>query len=175
MFRHGTFVQGKKTFLLLLLIPFQLKNKRNNIRTFKFAAHRFRYLLFPVLYTLTHRCCNDRHGGTVYIKAGETLKLRLLRSLWYLFKIDIHEISRSISESLLMLLEISFSTTDEKKKKKHPIMDGDGKTSIRGQKKKKKIIFMQMHLCADEWTGKKVWYPPRPRLYYTQLPGPLCI
>jgi hypothetical protein len=34
---------------------------------------------------------------------------------------------------------------------------------------------MQMHLCADEWTGKKVWYPPRPRLYYTQLPGPLCI
>lgn len=87
-------------------------------------------------------------GVTVYIKAGETLRLRLLRSLWYLFKIDIHGISRSISESLLMWLEISFSTTDEKKKKKHPIMDGDEKTSIRGQKKKKKkkIIFMQMQL-----------------------------
>jgi hypothetical protein len=34
---------------------------------------------------------------------------------------------------------------------------GDEKTSITGQrKKKKKIIFMQMHLYADEWTGKKV-------------------
>jgi hypothetical protein len=33
---------------------------------------------------------------------------------------------------------------------------GDEKTSITGQRKKKKIMFMQMHLYADEWTGKKV-------------------